>query len=103
MRILLVEDHRRLADAIVEGLGGFGFGVDAFEMAEDALAAKRQVAYDAVILDLGLPDRDGLELLGGLRHADSATPVLILTAREPMQNLVWGLDVGADDYHIKPV
>jgi two-component system, OmpR family, response regulator len=102
MRILLVEDHRRLADTIVEGLGGFGFGVDAFEMAEDALAAKRQIAYDAIILDLGLPDRDGLELLGELRRADSATPVLILTARDAVEDRVSGLDQGADDYVLKP-
>lgn len=102
MRILLVEDHRRLADTIVEGLGGFGFGVDAFYMAEDALAAKKHIAYDAIILDLGLPDRDGLEVLEQLRRADSATPVLILTARDAIEDRVSGLDRGADDYVLKP-
>jgi DNA-binding response OmpR family regulator len=102
MRILLVEDHRRLADTIVEGLGRFGFGVDAFEVAEDAVAAKKQVAYDAIILDLGLPDRDGLELLGDLRRVDRVTPVLILTARDAIEDRVSGLDRGADDYVLKP-
>jgi DNA-binding response OmpR family regulator len=102
MRILLVEDHRRLANTIVEGLGGFGLGVDAFNLAEDALTAKKYVAYDAIILDLGLPDRDGLDVLSELRRADSTTPVLILTARDAIEDRVSGLDRGADDYLLKP-
>lgn len=102
MRILLVEDHKRLAKTIVDGLGSFGFGVDAFATAEDGLAAKKHMAYDAVVLDLGLPDRDGMQVLSEMRLTDSATPVLILTARDAIDDRVTGLDRGADDYLLKP-
>jgi DNA-binding response OmpR family regulator len=102
MRILLVEDHKRLARTIVDGLSQFGFGVDAFGAADDGLAAKKQVAYDAIVLDLGLPDRDGIELLSELRLSDVVTPVLILTARDAVDERVRGLDHGADDYLLKP-
>lgn len=102
MRILLVEDHKRLADTIVEGLSGFGFGVDAFGAAEDGLTAKKSVDYDAIVLDLGLPDRDGMDVLTELRRADGVTPVLILTARDGIDDRVAGLDRGADDYLLKP-
>jgi two-component system, OmpR family, response regulator len=102
MRILLVEDHKRLARTIVDGLGEFGFGVDAFGAADDGLAAKKHVAYDAIVLDLGLPDRDGMELLSEIRLADGVTPVLILTARDAIDERVKGLDRGADDYLLKP-
>jgi DNA-binding response OmpR family regulator len=102
MRILLVEDHKRLADTIVEGLASFGFGVDAFAAGEDGLAAKKSVDYDAIVLDLGLPDRDGMDVLSDLRRTDGATPVLILTARDAIDDRVTGLDRGADDYLLKP-
>jgi DNA-binding response OmpR family regulator len=102
MRILLVEDHGRLAKSIIDGLAGFGFGVDAFTTAEDGLAAKKHVAYDAIILDLGLPDRDGIDLLSEIRLVDTVTPVLILTARDGIDDRVAGLDRGADDYVLKP-
>ena len=102
MRILLVEDHKRLATTIVDGLAAFGFGVDAFATAEDGLAAKEHVDYDAIILDLGLPDRDGIDLLGEIRRADTVTPVIILTARDGIDDRVAGLDRGADDYFLKP-
>ena len=102
MRILLIEDHQRLAQSIVEGLAGFGFGVDLFMTAEEGLAATKSIAYEAVILDLGLPDRDGLELLKDLRAAASWIPVLILTARDGIDARVEGLDRGADDYLLKP-
>jgi len=102
MRILLVEDHKRLADTIVDGLSAFGFGVDAFGAAEDGLAAKKNVDYDAIVLDLGLPDRDGMDVLSELRRADSVTPVIILTARDAIDDRVTGLDRGADDYLLKP-
>jgi DNA-binding response OmpR family regulator len=95
MRILLVEDHKRLADTIVDGLSAFGFGVDAFGAAEDGLAAKKNVDYDAIVLDLGLPDRDGMDVLSELRRADSVTPVIILTARDAIDDRVTGLDRGA--------
>ncbi len=102
MRILLIEDHPRLATSIVEGLAGFGFGVDAFATGGEGLAATRVVSYDAVILDLGLPDGDGLELIDALRTAAASIPILILTARDGVDDRVAGLDRGADDYMIKP-
>jgi len=102
MRILLIEDHRRLADAIVAGLAKEGFGLDAFGTAEEGEAAARTAAYDAIILDLGLPDRDGIGWLKALRVAGNPTPVLILTARDAVEARVCGLDAGADDYLLKP-
>jgi DNA-binding response OmpR family regulator len=102
MRVLLVEDHRRLAQSIVDGLAGFGFGVDLFSTAGEGLAAMGSIAYDAVILDLGLPDRDGLDVISDLRKVGSRTPVLVLTARDGLDDRVEGLDRGADDYLLKP-
>lgn len=102
MRVLLFEDHSRLADSITKGLAGLGFGVDAFPTAGDGLNAFKSIAYDAIILDLGLPDRDGLDVLGELRKRGSSAPVLILTARDDIDARVTGLDAGADDYVVKP-
>jgi DNA-binding response OmpR family regulator len=102
MRVLLFEDHSRLADSITKGLAGLGFGVDAFQTAGDGLSAFKSIAYDAVILDLGLPDRDGLDVLGEMRHSNSSAPILILTARDGIDARVAGLDAGADDYIVKP-
>jgi DNA-binding response OmpR family regulator len=102
MRVLLLEDHCRLADSITKGLAGLGFGVDAFQTAEDGLNAFKSIAYDAVILDLGLPDRDGLDVLSEMRQSNSSAPVLILTARDGIDARVTGLDSGADDYIVKP-
>lgn len=102
MRILLVEDHQRLAQSIVEGLAGFGFGVDTFVNAGDGLAATKSISYDAIIMDLGLPDRDGLDLITELRATAIRTPILILTARDGIDDRVEGLDRGGDDYLLKP-
>jgi DNA-binding response OmpR family regulator len=102
MRILLIEDHRRLAESIVEGLAGFGFRVDIFATAEEGLAAAKSVAYDALILDLGLPDRDGLDLIQEVRPTASRLPIIILSARDSIDDRVDGLDRGADDYLMKP-
>src|SRR5215470_8769323 len=102
MRVLLVEDHDRLAQTIVDGLSAFGFGVDAFLTAEDAVGATRAFAYDAIILDLGLPDRDGLDVITELRGRNVASPILILTARDGVDDRVAGLDRGGDDYLLKP-
>jgi len=102
MRVLLFEDHSRLADSITKGLAGLGFGVDAFQTAGDGLSAFKSIAYDAVILDLGLPDRDGLDVLSEMRHSNSSAPILILTARDGIDARVTGLDAGADDYIVKP-
>lgn len=102
MRVLLFEDHSRLADSITKGLAGLGFGVDAFQTAGDGLNAFKSIAYDAIILDLGLPDRDGLDVLRELRQRGSSAPILILTARDNIDARVTGLDAGADDYVVKP-
>jgi DNA-binding response OmpR family regulator len=102
MRILLIEDHRRLAQSIVEGLGGFGLRVDLFATADEGLSAARSISYDAMILDLGLPDRDGLEVISELRAEAKSIPILVLTARDGINDRVKGLDCGADDYLLKP-
>ena len=102
MRLLLVEDEERLAAAVAAGLGRAGFVVDPVGSAEDARAALACVAYDAIVLDLGLPDGDGMDILRELRRKGAATPVLILTARDALRDRVAGLDGGADDYLLKP-
>ena len=103
MRLLLVEDHQGLRDMMNTHLRERGFAVDAFSRGADALAATSHTDYDAAVLDLGLPDIDGLELLRRLR-SDRATelPVIILTARDAVSDRVQGLDAGADDYVLKP-
>src|SRR5262249_17996762 len=88
--------------SIVEGLCKFGFGVDSFYTAEDGVGAIKSLAYDAIILDLGLPDRDGLDLISELRRDNIELPILILTARYTVDDRVAGLDRGADAYPAKP-
>src|SRR5262245_55825863 len=102
MRILLLEDHDRLARAIVDALKEFGFGIDAFGTAEDGIGATKSLDYDAIIVDLGLPDRDGLDVVSEIRSRSPTTPILVLTARESVDDRVAGLDRGADDYLTKP-
>lgn len=103
MRVLVVEDHRAMRGMISGHLRECGFAVDAVERGADALAATSAVDYDAVILDLGLPDMDGLEVLRGLRERGSAElPALILTARDHVEDRIEGLNAGADDYILKP-
>src|SRR5215471_19575309 len=92
MRIVLVEDHDRLAQAIVNGLDEHGFRVDSFATAEDGISATRSTEYDALILDLGLPDRDGLDVIGELRQRNIEFPILVLTARYGVDDHVAGLD-----------
>ncbi len=102
MRLLLIEDHSRLASFVKTGLGKQGFTVDVFGTLSDGMAAIEAVAYDAAILDLGLPDGDGLSLLQSLRESGDNTPVLILTARDAVDDRVKGLNAGGDDYLLKP-
>lgn len=102
MRLLLVEDNQRLAETTKEGLEKESFTVDWFDTAGESEAAIDTVSYDAIVLDLGLPDGDGLDLLKQLRNKGSSTPVLILTARDGVEDRVRGLDGGADDYLLKP-
>ena len=104
MKILLVEDHAPMREMIGDHLVERGFAIEAVGTGEDALAAARTGTYDAVILDLGLPDMDGMAFLKSLRgHSGAAPPVLILTARDGVENRVRGLNAGADDYLTKPV
>jgi DNA-binding response OmpR family regulator len=102
MRLLVVEDEGRIVEVLRAALGRAGFAVDAVETVAAAGEALRLVGYDAVILDLGLPDGDGLVLLAELRQVGHRVPVLVLTARDAVEARVAGLDTGADDYLIKP-
>lgn len=102
MRLLLVEDNPRLAGLIRDGLQGQGFAVDWCGTIAGAQAALQVNDYDVMLLDLGLPDGDGLDLLRTVRRGKDTTPILILTARGGLDDRVTGLDAGADDYLIKP-
>jgi DNA-binding response OmpR family regulator len=102
MRILLVEDDALLGDGLRAGLMLDGYGVDWARDGEAARLAWLAEDYDACVLDLGLPRRDGLTLLQEVRARGKRTPVLILTARDTTANKVAGLDAGADDYLLKP-
>ena len=103
MRILLAEDDPLLGDGLRAGLRQLGFQVD---WVRDGQAAERELRaepYAAAVLDLGLPMMDGMEVLASIRRAGSATPVLVLTARDAVPDRIRGLDLGADDYVVKPV
>jgi DNA-binding response OmpR family regulator len=102
MRILLVEDDAILGDGVQAGLTQAGFGVDWARSCEEGRLALTTHAYEAVVLDIGLPDGSGLELLQEWRQEKNAVPVLILTARDTLMDRVNGLNQGADDYLIKP-
>jgi len=102
MRLLLVEDDRLLGDGIRAGLMQAGFAVDWVQDGRAGEIALAGEPYDAVVLDLGLPKRSGMEVLKGLRAARNAVPVLILTARDAVPDRIAGLDAGADDYLVKP-
>jgi two-component system OmpR family response regulator/two-component system response regulator QseB len=103
MRVLLVEDDALLGDGLRAGLGQAGFAVDWVQDGTDAMHALETEAFAAVVLDLGLPALSGLAVLRRLRARGSKVPVLILTARDAVEDRVTGLDAGADDYVIKPV
>lgn len=102
MRLLLVEDDRMLGESMQIGLQQDGCAVDWVRDGEAALPAVLTHAYAAVLLDLGLPGRGGLEVLRSLRARGDATPVLIVTARDRVAERIAGLDAGADDYIVKP-
>ena len=97
MRLLLIEDNRKLGGLIAEGLGREGFVVDLSQTLEEAVDARGVAAYDLILLDLGLPDGDGLELVRRLRRGRDPIPILILTARGGLGDRIAGLDAGADD------
>lgn len=102
MRLLLVEDNARLASLIRDGLDRQGFAVDWCETVDGAEHALKMNDYDLILLDLGLPDGEGLDLVRGLRRRQDMMPILILTARGGLDDRVLGLDAGADDYLVKP-
>lgn len=102
MRLLLIEDNLELSNGLVHSLAQSGHAVDAVHTGRDALTACAATEYELVILDLGLPDADGITVLQRLRHQGLAAPVLILTARDDLQDRIQGLDAGGDDYLAKP-
>jgi len=102
MRVLLVEDDVMIAQGLQTGLRQGGFAVDLMRSARSAAAALQTSVFDVVLLDLGLPDRDGIDVLRELRKRGDSTPVIILTARDEIQHRIAGLDAGADDYIVKP-
>jgi two-component system, OmpR family, response regulator QseB len=103
MRLLILEDDPQLGDALAVGLRQLGHAVDWFASGAEADAAIDTAPYDAVVLDLGLPGTDGMVWLRRWRERGSVLPVLILTARDGVQQRIAGLDAGADDYLIKPI
>jgi len=102
MRLLLVEDDTMIGDSVRQGLRQDGFAVDWVQDGETAELALRTTAYALILLDLGLPQKSGLEVLRTLRRTGNPIPVLILTARDAVADRVRGLDDGADDYLVKP-
>jgi DNA-binding response OmpR family regulator len=103
MRILLAEDDPLLGDGLRAGLGQLGFHVDWVRDGEAAERELRAEPYAAAVLDIGLPRRDGLAVLAAVRQAGLTVPVLVLTARDAVPDRIRGLDLGADDYVVKPV
>lgn len=102
MRVLLIEDDATLGRALQEFLTGQGYAVDWLAEGHRALLAIKNYTYDLVVLDLNLPDMDGLDVLKAFRQQGSHLPVLVLTARDALADRVAGLDAGADDYLSKP-
>ena len=102
MRVLLIEDNEKLAKFTVKGLEAAGFTADWLMKGADAANALSVISYDAAILDLGLPDMDGMTLIAEVRRQANNVPILVLTARDGTDDRVAGLNAGADDYLLKP-
>jgi len=102
MRVLLVEDDELIGKGIVAGLRKHGIAVQHVGTAQDAETVHVEETFHALVLDLGLPDRDGMELLASMRAVEPQLPVLILTARDAIEHRLKGLHEGADDYMVKP-
>ena len=102
MRLLLIEDDELLARGIATALSQAGYVVETAASALDALRLTREGTFNVAVLDLGLPDRDGIELLRDMRSAGVIFPILILSARDGLNDRIHGLDAGADDYLVKP-
>src|SRR6266508_3150214 len=102
MRVLIVEDELKVANALREGLEGEGYSAIVEHTGEGAFYRLTTETFDVILLDLMLPGRDGLQILRTLRERGVDTPVLVLTARDTLEDRVIGLDTGADDYLVKP-
>src|SRR3990172_11312967 len=102
MRILIIEDDPKVAGAVKAGLTAEGYEVVLSRTGEDGFFRVTTEPYDLIVLDLGFPGRGGLQLLAGLRGRGLGLPVLVLTARDGIEDRVLGLDTGADDYLVKP-
>src|SRR3989304_9486814 len=102
MRVLVVEDERRIADFIRKGLSEQGYAVDVAADGEEALDWAAAAEFDTIVLDIMLPVRDGIEVCRLLRRKGVRTPILMLTARDAVEDRVLGLDSGADDSLVKP-
>ena len=102
MRVLLVEDDPLIASGVIAGLRAHGIAVEHVEDAQSAEMAHAANTFDALVLDLGLPDRDGMDLLAVIRAVEPSLPVLILTARDAIEHRLTGFNGGADDYMVKP-
>jgi len=102
MRVLLVEDQAELANLVAANLRKSGFAVDVVGLVEDARSAIETTAYEIVLLDLRLPDGDGFEIIRSMRRRRDSTPIIVLTAKDRLADRVTGLNLGADDYLVKP-
>jgi two-component system, OmpR family, response regulator QseB len=102
LKILLIEDDRMIGWSLRRGLVDEGFTVDWLDDGDAAVVICAEQSYDAAILDLGLPSRDGLKVLAELRHQGNSLPIVIVTARETVSDRIKGLNAGADDYVCKP-
>lgn len=102
MRILLVEDDSMIGESVSEGLRSEGYAVDWVRDGQQAEVSIAATPYSLVVLDLGLPRRDGIDVLRGLRERHVDVPVLVMTARDTVRDRIKGLDAGADDYLVKP-
>jgi len=102
MRLLIVEDDSKIASFIIKGFRQAGFAVDHAADGEEGLQLALAVTYDAAIVDIMLPELDGLGLIGELRHQGINTPVLILSAKRSLDDRIKGIQKGGDDYLVKP-
>ena len=102
MKILVAEDEAKIADFVKKGLETSGFTVDVFSNGNDAFAATKSTQYDALVLDIMIPGRDGLDIVKSLRSANHGTPIILVTARGALEDRIEGLNLGADDYLPKP-
>jgi two-component system, OmpR family, response regulator len=102
MRVLLVEDDAMIGRSLDRALSDSGMAVDWVRSAADCMLAFRDCTYNLLLLDLGLPDGSGLEILRDIRRSSTKTPVIVITARDDVTTRIAGLDGGADDYVVKP-